>query len=95
MRGLTDLGEIGLAAGEVAPVIARTGLPLAPLPMAFEKLAVMRSERRALARHSIVKASQFERFAASIPERSRLLGTQHRLTARRACCETPACIMTP
>ena len=48
VQGLTDL-EIGLAAGEVAPVIARTGLPLAPLPLASEKLAQMRRERRGLA----------------------------------------------
>lgn len=41
VQGLTDL-EIGLAAGDVAPVIAKTGLPLAPLPMASEKLAEMR-----------------------------------------------------
>ncbi len=49
VRGLTDL-EIGLAAGEVAAVIAKTGLPLAPLPMAFEKLAEMRRQDRRLAR---------------------------------------------
>jgi|SRR3954471_3656443 predicted nucleotidyltransferase len=48
VQGLTDL-EIGLAAGEVAAVIARTGLPLAPLPMAAEKLAEMRRQQRALA----------------------------------------------
>jgi len=48
VQGLTDL-EIGLAAGEVAPVIARTGLPLAPLPLASEKLAQMRREQRGLA----------------------------------------------
>jgi len=48
VQGLTDL-EIGLAAGDVAPVIAKTGLPLAPLPMASEKLAEMRRQNRALA----------------------------------------------
>lgn len=48
VQGLTDL-EIGLVAGEVAPVIARTGLPLAPLPMASEKLAEMRLQKRGLA----------------------------------------------
>lgn len=48
VQGLTDL-EIGLAAGEVAPVIAKTGLPLAPLPMAFEKFAEMRRQQRGLA----------------------------------------------
>ncbi len=47
--GLTDL-EIGIAAGEVAPVIAMTGLPLAPLPMATERLAELRQQKRALAR---------------------------------------------
>jgi uncharacterized protein len=46
--GLTDL-EIGLAAGEVAPVIVKTGLPLAPLPMASERLAELRRQKRALA----------------------------------------------
>ena len=46
---LTDL-EIGLAAGEVAAVITKTGLPLAPLPMATERLAELRQQRRALAR---------------------------------------------
>ena len=48
VQGLTDL-EIGLAAGEVAPVIAKFGLPLAPLPMASEKLAEMRRQQRGLA----------------------------------------------
>jgi len=48
VQGLTDL-EIGLAAGEVAPVIAKTGLPLAPLPMASEKLEEMRRQQRGLA----------------------------------------------
>lgn len=46
--GLTDL-ELGLAAGEVAAVITKTGLPLAPLPMATERLAELRKQRRALA----------------------------------------------
>jgi len=48
VQGLTDL-EIGLAAGDVAPVIAKTGLPLAPLPMASEKLAELRRQNRGLA----------------------------------------------
>ena len=47
--GLTDL-EIGVVAGEVAPVIVKTGLPLAPLPMATERLAELRRSHRALAR---------------------------------------------
>ncbi|HKY39124.1 MAG TPA: nucleotidyltransferase domain-containing protein [Polyangiaceae bacterium] len=47
--GLTDL-EIGLVAGEIAPVIVKSGLPLAPLPMATERLAALRKENRALAR---------------------------------------------
>ncbi len=46
--GLTD-AEIGVAAGEVAPVIHKTGLPLAPLPMATERLAELRRLRRPLA----------------------------------------------
>jgi predicted nucleotidyltransferase len=46
--GLTDL-EIGIVAGEVAPVIVKTGLPLAPLPMSTERLAELRRGRRALA----------------------------------------------
>jgi len=45
---LTDL-EIGVVAGEVAPVIIKTGLPLAPLPMSTERLAELRRGRRALA----------------------------------------------
>jgi len=48
VNGLTDL-EIGLAAGEVAPVVVMTGLPLSPLPMATERLAELRSQNRALA----------------------------------------------
>src|SRR3954466_6574374 len=46
--GLTDL-EIGIAAGAVAPVIVKTGLPLAPLPMASERLAELRRQKRGLA----------------------------------------------
>ncbi len=46
--GLTD-AEIGVAAGEVAPVIHETGLPLAPLPMSTERLAELRRLRRPLA----------------------------------------------
>jgi predicted nucleotidyltransferase len=45
---LTDL-EIGVAAGEVAPVITETGLPLAPLPMSTQRLASLREAKRALA----------------------------------------------
>ena len=47
--GLTDL-EIGVVAGEVAAVIVKTGLPLAPLPMSTERLAELRRNQRALAR---------------------------------------------
>lgn len=47
--GLTDL-EIGVVAGEAAPLIHKTGLPLAPLPMATERLAQLRRQGRALAR---------------------------------------------
>ena len=47
--GLTDL-EIGIAAGAVAKVIVKTGLPLAPLPMATERLTELRRSQRALAR---------------------------------------------
>ena len=47
--GLTD-AEVGVAAGEVASVIHKTGLPLAPLPMATEHLAELRRQGRALAR---------------------------------------------
>lgn len=46
--GLTDL-EIGVAAGEAAPVIVATGLPLAPLPMSTERLTSLREAKRALA----------------------------------------------
>jgi len=47
--GLTDL-EIGVAAGEVAPVIIATGLPLAPLAMSTERLEGLRKAERLLAR---------------------------------------------
>ena len=47
--GLTNL-EIGVAAGEVAAVIQKTGLALAPLPMATERLAELRRQGSALAR---------------------------------------------
>ena len=46
--GLTDL-EIGVVAGEVAPVIIATGLPLSPLPMATERLQALRDAERLLA----------------------------------------------
>ncbi len=46
--GLTDL-EIAVAAGEVAPIIQSSGLPLAPLPMSTERLASLRQQGRALA----------------------------------------------
>ena len=49
VAGLTDL-EIGLVAGEVASVIVKFGLPLAPLPMATERLAALRAQGRPLAR---------------------------------------------
>ena len=47
--GLTDR-EVGVVAGAVAPLIARTGLALAPLPMATERLAELRRQGRAFAR---------------------------------------------
>ncbi|MBI4699583.1 MAG: nucleotidyltransferase domain-containing protein [Deltaproteobacteria bacterium] len=47
--GLTDL-EIGAAAGEAAPVVLATGLPLAPLPMSSEHLAELRRDDRLFAR---------------------------------------------
>lgn len=47
--GLTDL-EVGVVAGEVAPVIQKTGLALAPLPMSSEHLVALRQQGRALAR---------------------------------------------
>ena len=46
--GLTD-SEIGVVAGEVATLVSRTRLPLAPLPMATERLAELRTQNRALA----------------------------------------------
>lgn len=45
---LTDL-EIGAVAGEAAPIIQSTGLPLAPLPMPSAQLASLRQQGRALA----------------------------------------------
>src|SRR5690242_7480871 len=45
--GLTDL-EIGVVAGEAAPVILATGLPLAPLPMSSSRLAQLRQRHTAL-----------------------------------------------
>jgi predicted nucleotidyltransferase len=47
--GLTDL-EIGVVTGEVAKVIIATGLPLAPLAMATERLEALRAGERLLAR---------------------------------------------
>lgn len=49
VEGLTDM-EIGIVAGEAAPVIHKTGLPLAPLPMSGQHLATLRRQGRALAR---------------------------------------------
>lgn len=46
---LTD-AEIGIAAGEVAPIIVATRLPLAPLPIATERLDALRRAGRLLAR---------------------------------------------
>src|SRR5215472_1061315 len=48
--GLTDL-EIGVAVGEVAPVIIATGLSLAPLPLSSERLQAMRKSEQLLARN--------------------------------------------
>jgi hypothetical protein len=48
---LTDL-EIATASGEVGPVILRTGLPLAPLPMSPQRLAELARDGRGLA-HSL------------------------------------------
>ena len=45
---LTDL-EIGLVAGEAAPVIIESGLALAPLPMSTERLATLLRTGRSLA----------------------------------------------
>jgi predicted nucleotidyltransferase len=47
--GLSN-AEIGVAAGEVAPVILATGLPLAPLPISSERLAKLRASERLFAR---------------------------------------------
>lgn len=47
--GLTDL-EIGDAAGDVAPVVIATGLPLAPLPISTERLQTLRRDERLFAR---------------------------------------------
>ena len=47
IEGLTDL-EVGVVAGEAAPIIQKTGLPLAPLPMSSERLATLRAQNRAL-----------------------------------------------
>jgi predicted nucleotidyltransferase len=47
--GLTDL-EIGVVAGEVAPILIETGLPIAPLPMSTERLENLRRAERLLAR---------------------------------------------
>lgn len=49
VEGLTQL-EVGTVAGEAAPVIQQTGLPLAPLPMSPQHLADLRQQGRALAR---------------------------------------------
>ena len=46
--GLTDL-EIGAVAGAAVPVIQRTGLALAPLPMPSAHLASLRQQGRVLA----------------------------------------------
>jgi uncharacterized protein len=48
VEGLTDL-EIGVVAGEAAPIIQKFGLALAPLPMSHERLATLRAQKRALA----------------------------------------------
>jgi len=48
IEGLTDL-EIGIVAGEAAPIIQKTGLALAPLPLSTQRLAMLRSQGRALA----------------------------------------------
>jgi hypothetical protein len=48
VAGLTDL-EVGVVAGEAAPIIQKWGLPLAPLPMSSEHLALLRRQGRALA----------------------------------------------
>jgi len=46
--GTVDL-EIGVVAGEAAPIIQKFGLALAPLPMSHERLATLRAQKRALA----------------------------------------------
>lgn len=43
-------GELGVALGEVGPVIADTRLPLAPLVMSTERFEELRRGERALAR---------------------------------------------
>jgi uncharacterized protein len=48
VEGLTDL-EIGLVAGEAAPIIQKTGLAIAPLPMSPARLSALRLQKRALA----------------------------------------------
>jgi predicted nucleotidyltransferase len=48
IRGLTDL-EIGVVAGEAAPIIQKTGLALSPLPLSSERLEALRHDGRALA----------------------------------------------
>ena len=47
--GMTDR-EIGVAAGEAAPVILASGLPLAPLPMSTERFDDLRRRERLLAK---------------------------------------------
>jgi len=47
--GLTD-AEIGDAAGEAAPVIVETGVPLAPVAMSTSRLERLREEERSFAR---------------------------------------------
>ena len=46
---LNDI-EIGLAAGEVAPIVVATGLPLAPIPMSTQRLHELRTAERLFAR---------------------------------------------
>ena len=47
--GLTGR-EIGVVAGEAAPILIDTGLPLSPLPMSTEELDELRRGERVLAR---------------------------------------------
>ena len=47
--GLTNR-EVGIVAGEAAPVIVDTGLALAPLPMSTQRLVELRRTGRPLAR---------------------------------------------